>query len=186
MAADPVDARPRAGARRLTQSISYKYGRQLQLYFANQLRGSKIRATQDVRTLAHDLAQEVYEHLMTAPIEDESVVRNPVAYMYRVASRVLIDHLRRTDRTPAPLNLDELDEDDRPQDDPHQHLHDAQQIHHALSQLTPKCREVFLLLMKGMTYRQVADELDISLPTVRYHVLNGYATLREVVDNKLR
>jgi DNA-binding CsgD family transcriptional regulator len=43
--------------------------------------------------------------------------------------------------------------------------------------LTPREREIFQLLAQGMTTRQIADELFLSLYTVRTHTRNGVIRL---------
>jgi RNA polymerase sigma-70 factor (family 1) len=58
----------------------------------------------------------------------------------------------------------------------------ARKISQALELLPPKCREVFLLVkMQGMSYKQVADLMDISQKTVENQMGKALKTLREGV-----
>lgn len=49
--------------------------------------------------------------------------------------------------------------------------------------ITPREKEVILLLVKGLSYKAIADKLFISLPTVKTHATNIYQKLD--VGNKM-
>jgi RNA polymerase sigma-70 factor (family 1) len=52
----------------------------------------------------------------------------------------------------------------------------------ALNQLPPKCKEVFLLVkMQGLSYKQAAESLEISVKTVENQMGKAIKTLREHV-----
>lgn len=59
---------------------------------------------------------------------------------------------------------------------------DAKRMTEALNQLPPKCKEVFLLVkMHGMSYKQAAETLDISIKTVENQMGKAIKVLREFV-----
>ena len=65
---------------------------------------------------------------------------------------------------------------------------DAQKkkIADALNLLPPKCKEVFLLVkMQGMSYKQAADNLDISVKTVENQMGKAMKTLKEYAGGAL-
>lgn len=56
------------------------------------------------------------------------------------------------------------------------------QIELALASLPPKCREVFeMSRYRGLSYKEIAEELDISQKTVEAHVGKALKTLRELL-----
>lgn len=47
-----------------------------------------------------------------------------------------------------------------------------------------KCREVFLMSKRdGLSNAEIADELDISIKTVKNHMTKAFATLREALSD---
>lgn len=60
----------------------------------------------------------------------------------------------------------------------------SKKITDALNQLPPKCKEVFLMVkMHGMSYKQTAESLDISVKTVENQMGKAIKTLREFVQS---
>jgi RNA polymerase sigma-70 factor (ECF subfamily) len=56
----------------------------------------------------------------------------------------------------------------------------------ALALLPEECREVFRLSrMEELSYPEIADKLNISVNTVKYHMKNALATLRELLKDYL-
>jgi DNA-binding NarL/FixJ family response regulator len=49
--------------------------------------------------------------------------------------------------------------------------------HHDLQKLTPREHDVLSLLVRGFSYKMAANEMNISIETLRYHVKNIYAKL---------
>ena len=54
----------------------------------------------------------------------------------------------------------------------------------ALSALTPKQKACFLLYAEGKTYREIAQELSLSLPTIQQHVTAAKKKLRKVLGKE--
>lgn len=60
----------------------------------------------------------------------------------------------------------------------------SKKIAAALDQLPPKCKEVFLMVkLHGMSYKQTAASLDISVKTVENQMGKAIKTLREFVQS---
>ncbi|MDR0394077.1 MAG: RNA polymerase sigma-70 factor [Tannerella sp.] len=58
--------------------------------------------------------------------------------------------------------------------------------HKALALLPEECREVFRLSrMEELSYPEIADKLNISVNTVKYHIKNALAKLRELLKDYL-
>ena len=59
-------------------------------------------------------------------------------------------------------------------------------ISRAVDNLPPQTRRVFLKSRsEGLTYNQIADEMGISINTVRYHMKLAFSILREKIGNLL-
>ena len=57
-----------------------------------------------------------------------------------------------------------------------------EKIRQALQILPLQCRTVFMMSsLDGKKYREIAEELHISINTVKSHVLKAYRTIREYV-----
>lgn len=51
----------------------------------------------------------------------------------------------------------------------------------ALQALTPKQQSCFLLYADGKTYREIADELGVSVPTVQQHIALAKRKLKKIL-----
>lgn len=61
-----------------------------------------------------------------------------------------------------------------------------QELSSAIDRLPNPCKQVFLLSrFEGKTYPQIAEDLDISVPTVKYHMKNALTLLYEMLKNYL-
>lgn len=59
-----------------------------------------------------------------------------------------------------------------------------QKIEQAIDELPLQCKNVFLMsCMDKKSYKQIADELEISLNTVKTHISKAYRIIREKVQN---
>lgn len=59
------------------------------------------------------------------------------------------------------------------------------------SSLTPKEKEIVVGLVDGLSYKMIADRMDVSIDTIRFHVKNTYKKLHvnskaEVISKSLR
>jgi RNA polymerase sigma factor (sigma-70 family) len=104
---------------------------------------------------------------------------NGVAYVYRAAMRFFVKE-RQRDRERQPreikgghLTLPAL------LDDQLTACEDEQWVEHVLESLTPAQRDVFRLIMCGLSTREIAGQLDKSNATIRQHLKNGRDRLLE-------
>lgn len=122
--------------------------------------------------VASDLAQDAFLRLARMP--DGDAVDNPAGLLFTVADRIAIDHCRAVRRQrlrdagppdealPAPgPGADALAERNET----------MTRLRDAIDGLSPKTRAVFLLYhAEGLTYRAIAERLEISPRTVEYHL----------------
>ncbi len=143
--------------------------------------------------LAEDVVQETFIKIWE---QKKALISSPDVRFYLVTAvrNNCISAIRKTKSTQTHFT------DNIPaQSDPEPFLgqmaikeHENQQtrkIQEALNMLPPKCKEVFLLVkLQGMSYKQAADALDLSVKTIenhmgkaikilRVHVVSAYASL---------
>ena len=113
-----------------------------------------------------DAVEDVVQESFTALWRQENPVANARAWLYSAVRNRSIDSLRKTGKTEAlPSDLDGPISDDEAEE------------RSALPEMRRKC----LLLAKrdGLSYKEIADELNISEHTVRNHISRALETLRE-------
>lgn len=60
-----------------------------------------------------------------------------------------------------------------------------EKIRHIIENLSPQCRIVFTMsCLDGTKYKEIADELDISVNTVKSHITKAYREIRAEFDMK--
>ncbi len=150
--------------------------------FGTALRRYLLRRLRTVPHDARDLEQEVYLRLLR--VEDAELVRDPQAYMYRIASHVVYEFNQRAREERITFDSDAVDAwADRPsQPLPEgfdEQLSAQRQLERMLSILPPRCCAVFVLHMRdGMTHAEVAQKLGISVHSVKKHVFRAFSALR--------
>ncbi len=130
---------------------------------------------------ASDIVQETW---LRAARHSSKVPDNPLGYLYRIASNLLLDKLRQdkahgrhlSDVTPA-------EDTECPRVAPDEAARISQELEllvEAVRDLPDKCREVFLLYRgDGLTMREIAQRLDISESTVEKHVAKALQHCRQ-------
>lgn len=125
-----------------------------------------------------DLAQEVYVRLLR--VEQLEQIKEPQAYLYRVASNVAAEwRMRAVHSKPhSDAEVDALVTESTPES----LLDDAQfsaQLDSALNKMTPMVRAViYLKLREDLSHEQIAEHLGITPRMVRRMLTTGYAQLR--------
>jgi RNA polymerase sigma-70 factor (ECF subfamily) len=125
---------------------------------------------------AADLVQDAFVKMMEAPAAE---IRNPAAYLQRIARNLIVDWFR--DRRSKPhsegVPLHECDAAiAAPQED-------LSLFEDAVRGLSDKTRTVFLLKrVEGLTYEQIAKRLSISAKTVEYHMAQAFAHIDRFLE----
>lgn len=129
---------------------------------------------------AEDLVQEIYVRLAAVETHDE--IQNPVAYLYRLGSNLMLDRLRgerRTGRRDAAwldsqthqIGGEEVSAEPSPEAAVAARQRLAQ-LAQALTELGPQTQRVFRMhKFEGMSHPQVAAELGISRSAVEKHMM---------------
>jgi RNA polymerase sigma-70 factor (family 1) len=137
--------------------------------------------------LAEDVVQDTFIKIWE---QKKDLITSPQVKFYLVTAvkNNCISALRKQN-TRAEIFTEEAPESEpEPFITPTQHrqqLSEQQQkIADALNQLPPKCKEVFLMVkMHGMSYKQTADALQLSVKTVENQMGKAIKTLREYTGN---
>lgn len=149
--------------------------------------GGALRAfiTRRVRTTpdAAELAQEVYLRMLR--LEDASIIQNPEAYLYTVASNLLKEHSRLEGRIASALDIDDPGVQQQLAElpsfgaevDQQQRIKRLQEV---LSQLPAKCHAaVILQYWHGLSYDEIAQRLGISVHMVKKYLSQALVHCRK-------
>ncbi|WP_445367322.1 RNA polymerase sigma factor [Methylomonas sp. BW4-1] len=129
---------------------------------------------------AEDLLQESY--LILARTANDTSIDHPRGFLYRTASNLAMDHLRHH------KVVERHQEAARHLDEPQlagveAELADQQWrtlLHQTIYELPPRCRDAFILhKIHGLSYREVANFLDISESAVEKHIIKGLMYCRK-------
>lgn len=131
---------------------------------------------------AADVVQETFTRLVE--LEDPAVIREPRAFLYRVAHNLSIDLFRkaRVRRAHAVdvIDLEELPSASPRPDEALQEDEEYRALRAAIAELPPRRRQVFALYrFKNMPQAAIAEQLGISVTMVERHVRKAMLHCRE-------
>jgi len=132
------------------------------------------------RTLAEDLAQEVFLQLYRSLREIESET-HLVFWLRRVASHRCIDAIRRRHILPVPIEeVGEIHDEEEMRD-----LLLERRIRNVIATLPPQQRVALALrYQEDLDPREIADIMDQPINTVKSHLRRGLATLRAELNSE--
>lgn len=154
------------GDRCLLSSLYVRYFCELRAHVSRRL-GS----TQEADDMVHDVFLRVLHALAAEDIE------YPRAYLYQVTNSVLTDHFRRNQRRGVlAAEVEPVDDTCTPGSEPTpEEVAIGEEAWECLcrviSKLPPKVRQAMILRkIDGLSYREVADAMGISVRTVEKHL----------------
>ena len=124
-----------------------------------------------------DAAEDVVQESFTALWQQEKAIQSVKSWLYAAVRNRCIDVLRRAGKTePLPVDLDGPISDDEAAE---RSTLEAR-LWTAVDSL-PEMRRKCLLLAKrdGLSYKEIAEELNLSVHTVRNHISRALETLRD-------
>lgn len=136
---------------------------------------------------APDLVQEAFARL--AAFMAREGLANPAPYLQRIARNLLFERSRRRWRRMAAAHVAIGEEDDiavpPAQDEALVHADLMARYEDAVQGLPDRTREAFLLhRLDELTYREIAERLGISIPTVQYHVGRALAHISTALETE--
>jgi RNA polymerase sigma factor (sigma-70 family) len=145
----------------------------------------RVRRPEDVA----DLTQEIFE-LFVRRKDRAEVVRNPLAYLFRIALHVVGDALADEKRNPVTFDSQLLAEDlasesPRSSEEDAETLAVQEDVLAALARL-PENHLAALLLVEGqgMSYKEAAQASGFTPSTIATYVMHGRAALKLALDDR--
>lgn len=170
---DTADAR-----RNLVDALYRKYSRALSRFLQRQrLKPDEVS----------DIVQETYCRLQQSG--SVANIRNPRAFIFRIASNLRFNS-RKARRSALEKDLLDIDSVELSSDEPGPYRsfksqQDLAIVREAFEELPPKCREAFIMnRFEGMTFPQIAVELDVSVSMIEKHVAHAVAHLRRRLEDQ--
>lgn len=134
------------------------------------------------QSLAADIVQETYLRFLSRSQED--MVLNPRAFLYRIASNLVIDEKRRTIRHER-VHISAIPAETIADSEPSANRilsgkQELEILRHAVSELPPRCKEVFVLRkFELLTQKEIATRLGISRNMVEKHLRKALLHCRQ-------
>lgn len=134
------------------------------------------------KDLAEDVVQEVFVQIWhkRSTIQLSSHIKN---YLFQSTRNKAIELLRRNK-----LESDYIQNDMHSKEDSYEIEQDAntfmlkEQLKRSIRQLPPKCQEIFVMSkVNGLTYTEIAEELNLSVKTVENQMGRALKLLREML-----
>jgi len=155
-----------------------------------------MRELRRFRNLSPETRDDLFQEIFAKLFEDECRIlgqwkgnSNFVAYLRRIVSNICIDHLRTLDRAPPtePIGEDEDELADRDgANDPEREaqLNELRkQMRLAIQSLAPPDQEILtLIVIKELSYGQVAELLGISRNLVGVRLFEAKKRLRKIIE----
>ncbi len=125
---------------------------------------------------AEDLVEDAFIKAWET-IENGAEIENFKAFIYRTVRNVCISFLRKKRETVGEEYIPEVDDEIIDTS-----VRDAK-IWKAIDELPTKCREIFLMSKRdGLTNEEIAEELGLSIKTVKNQMTKAFARLREALS----
>ncbi|HEV2561060.1 MAG TPA: RNA polymerase sigma factor [Rhizomicrobium sp.] len=141
------------------------------------------RNQSDVRDLVQDVYVRVYAHLFD--VREQDFPQQPRSFVFTVARNTLINKFRDLRVVPIETvgDLEGLTvKSDQPGPERSVMARDElRRLQHALDELSPRCREAFVLRqIEGCSRREIAQRMGLSEATVREYLAIGLFKLSDI------
>lgn len=132
--------------------------------------------------LAKDIAQEVFIKTWesSSDFENENALR---AYLYLSARNQCINHLRKNKGKHADESLIDHIYIENNYEDEVVREETFRLLDIAIQHLAPQSKKIVELSLKGLGNREIAEELHISVNTIKTHKLRAYKTIRKIMES---
>lgn len=131
----------------------------------------------DDADVAEDMVQDAFVKVWQY-IEDGGEIENFPSFIYRSVRNGCLSYLRNRYETVSESEIPEVGEEEIDTS-----IRDAQ-IWRAIDDLPRKCREVFLMSKRdGLSNEEIAEEMGISIKTVKNQMTKAYGRLREALSD---
>jgi len=139
------------------------------------------------RKMAQDVVQDVFTKLWDKR-NDLVINSSEKSYLFQAVKHRAFELLRKR-KNESKLNVSEFEESyssEKDLEDQASKYMLKEYLYSSIRQLPPKCQEIFVLnKVNGLTYSEIADDLDISVKTVENQIGRAYRKLRILMAGKL-
>ncbi len=126
---------------------------------------------------AEDIVQEFFVDFWEKK-RFKSINRNLQSYIFRSVRNSCLNYIRKDQKLVH--SIEHLDEKESAPKVNFEAIENSQEIYSAINELPDKCRQVFMLCcVNGYTYNEAAEDLDVSINTIRTHMVRAFKFLRE-------
>ena len=129
---------------------------------------------------AEDVVQEVFVQ-MWQKRKEIKLTGNVKSYLFQSTRNKAIEYIRRNKLQAAYVEEERLKAETTYEiDNDSENYIIKEQLFKSIRQLPPKCQKIFVLSkMNGLTYNEIAEELNLSVKTVENQIGRGLKLLRE-------
>lgn len=156
--------------------LFYQYNRKIYPFILRKVKSEIV---------AEEIIQDTFLKLW-ANHEQIASMHSPDGYLYRIAVNLTLDHLRKQARSQD--FLDSLkDSNWQPPSNIEQQLYYRETkaaLDKALEQLPAQRKTIYLLRQEGLTYEEIATQLNISPNTVRNQLVSAFRSIREYLQGQ--
>ncbi|PKQ63262.1 hypothetical protein BZG01_16200 [Labilibaculum manganireducens] len=162
----------RTGSRKSYEAFFKKYYQDLFLWANSILKDSEA---------AEDIVQDFFVDFWEKK-RFKSVTTNLQAYIFRSVRNLCLNYIKREQKLIH--DIDHLEKEEVAPMANIDTIENSQLIYSAINELPEKCREVFMLCcVNGYTYNEAAEELGVTINTVRTHMVRAFKFLREKLQS---
>lgn len=139
------------------------------------------------RKMAQDVVQDVFTKLWDKRSELK-INTSEKSYLFQAVKHRAFEILRKR-KNESKLNVRDFEESYSREKDIEEQANKfmlKEFLYSSIRQLPPKCQEIFVLnKVNGLTYNEIADDLDISVKTVENQIGKAYRKLRVLMAGKM-
>ncbi len=137
--------------------------------------------------MAQDVVQDVFTKLWDKR-EKLSIDTNEKSYLFQAVRNRSLEMLRKqkSDSKVSKVVYNDVYDTSAELDEQAKKYMLKEYLYKSIRQLPPKCQEIFVMnKINGLTYNEIATDLDISVKTVENQIGKAYRTLRTIMKEKL-
>ncbi len=135
---------------------------------------------------AKDITHQAFERLLS--VAEPSSIQQPRAYLFQLIKNLVIDGLRRDKVRAAHALREQVEGEPVGPEDGLQSLlsiEQLQMLQTVIEKMPGKRRRAFVLnRVYQLSYKEIADEMDISIDGVKKHILRALETCREQLKQR--
>ena len=137
--------------------------------------------------MAQDVVQDVFTKLWDKR-DSLSIDSNEKSYLFQAVKNRSLEVLRKQkiDQKVSTIDYKDLYVDGNEIDEQARKYMLKEFLYNSIRQLPPKCQDIFVMnKVNGLTYNEIALDLDISVKTVENQIGKAYRKLRELMEGRL-